>query len=148
MASSSGIPESPPLPPILLTTVNMLEESLEMRKLFKYLPILMEMMPHFQVITDDEVTIQEKADHVLQMLGILAEESDTDLDDLLVDRVRELLSEPEFWDTIDRLIEFFQGEKQMSFGALMEQEEKNLNPATILLIVEVVGLLVKMWRNR
>jgi hypothetical protein len=119
-----------------------------MRKLFKYLPILMEMMPHFQVVTDAEVTIQEKADHVLQMLGILAEESDTDLDDLLVERIRELLSEPEFWDTIDRLIEFFQGEKQMSFGALMEQEEKNLNPATILLIVEVVGLLVKMWRNR
>lgn len=119
-----------------------------MRKLFQYLPLLMELMPHFSVITDEEVTIQEKADHVLQMLGILAEESDTELDDLLVERVRELLATAEFWDTIDRLIEFFQGEKQMSFGALMEQEEKNLNPATILLIVEVVGLLVKMWRNR
>ena len=119
-----------------------------MRKLFQYLPLLMELMPHFTVITDEEVTIQEKADHVLQMLGILAEESETELDDLLVDRVRELVAAPEFWDTIDRLVEFFQGEKQMSFGALMEQEEKNLNPATILLIVEVVGLLVKMWRNR
>lgn len=119
-----------------------------MRKLFQYLPLLMELMPHFSVITDEEVTIQEKADHVLQMLGILAEESDTELDDLLVERIRALLATPEFWDSIDRLIEFFQGEKQMSFGALMEQEEKNLNPATILLIVEVVGLLIKMWRNR
>ena len=119
-----------------------------MRKLFQYLPLLMELMPHFSVITDEDVTIQEKADHVLQMLGILAEESDTDLDDLLVERVRELLATAEFWDTIERVMEFFQGDEPKEFGALLAEEERNLNPATILLIVEVVGLLVKMWRER
>jgi hypothetical protein len=119
-----------------------------MRKLFQYLPILMDMLPHFQVLSDDEAGIPEKADHVLQILGILAEESETELDDLLIERVRDLLQTPAFWDTIDRLIEYFQGEREMSFGALMDAEERNLDPATIILIVEVVGLIVKLWRAR
>ena len=119
-----------------------------MRNLFKYLPLLMEIMPHVQVLSDGEVLIPEKADHLLQILGILAEESETDLDDLLVDRVRELASTPEFWDTIDRIVNFFKDDvPERSFGAMME-EERDLNPATIILLVEVVGLLVKLWRNR
>ena len=119
-----------------------------MRNLFKYLPLLMEITPHIQVLTDGEVLIPEKADHLLQVLGILAEETENELDDLLVERVRELANTPDFWDTIDRIVSFFRDDVEpQAFGSMMEQE-KEMNPATIILIVEVVGLLVKMWRKR
>ena len=118
-----------------------------MKNLFKYLPLLMDILPHLSSITDEENPIEKKADHVLQILGVLADETDTDLDDILVDRVRELVATEEFWDTIEMIVDYFKDGEPKEVGSLL-QEERNLNPATIALIIEVVGLIVRLWRDR
>lgn len=118
-----------------------------MKNLFKYLPLLMDILPHLSSITDEDNSIEDKADHVLQVLGILADETDTNLDDLLVDRVRELVATDEFWDTIERIVDFFKDNEPKEVGAIL-QDERNLDPVTIALIIEVVGLVIRLWRDR
>jgi len=119
-----------------------------MKRLFQYLPLLMEIMPHISHMTDDDCTIEEKADHVLEILSILADETDTELDDLIIDRVQQLTSSEAFWDTLQQIVDYFRdSDEPVEFGSML-QEERNLDPATIAIIIEVVGLLVRLWRDR
>jgi len=120
----------------------------KMKNIFKYLPLLMEIMPHISHMTDDDCAIEEKADHVLEILSILAEETDTELDDLIIDRVQQLTSSEAFWDTLQQIVDYFRdSDEPVEFGYML-QEERNLDPATIAIIIEVVGLLVRLWRDR
>ena len=118
----------------------------KMRELFKYLPVLMEILPHVTHMTDKDCPMEEKAEHVMQILAILADQTDTELDDLIIDRVAELVKSDQFWDTIGRILSAFRDDPK-EFGAVL-QEERNLDPATIALIIEVVGLVIRLWRDR
>jgi hypothetical protein len=119
-----------------------------MKNIFKYLPLLMEIMPHISHMTSEDCPIEEKADHILEILGILADETDTELDDLIIDRIQDLVSSDEFWDTLQQIVDYFRdSDEPVEFGSMLE-EERNLNPATIAIIIEVVGLLVRLWRDR
>lgn len=117
-----------------------------MRELFRYLPVLMEILPHVTHMTGKDCPMEEKAEHVMQILAILADQTDTELDDLIIDRVAELVKSDQFWDTIDRILSAFRDDPK-EFGAVL-QEERNLDPATIALIIEVVGLVIRLWRDR
>lgn len=108
----------------------------------------MEIMPHISHMTDKDCTIEEKADHILEILSILADETDTEIDDLIIDRIQQLTASDAFWDTLQQIVDYFRdSDDPVEFGSML-QDERNLDPATIAIIIEVVGLLVRLWRDR
>ena len=117
-----------------------------MKNLFKYLPLLVELAGPLSKFMDSEADREERVDAILSIADSLADMTETEVDDDIVDRVREISDTPEFWITIDKIYELFSdSDNSPNFGAL--QKDKTLDPATIILIVELVGLVVKLFRK-
>lgn len=117
-----------------------------MRNLFKYLPLLMELAGPLSKVMDQDEDREVRVDAILSIAESLAEMTETQVDDDIVDRIQAISDTPEFWVTIDKIYELFSdSDNTPSFGAL--QKDKTLDPATIILIVELVGLVVKLFRK-
>ena len=115
---------------------------------FKLISIGQQIAPHLGGVLDDDAPLRDRADDVLAILAVLADETDTEMDDAIVDRVRELLDQDETWVTIRKVIDLFRpdNDEPMTFGALAD--DKEFDPATVILIIEVVGMLIKLFRDR
>ncbi len=117
-----------------------------MRNLIKYLPLLMELVGPLSKVVDTESDREERVDAILEIAESLADMTETQVDDDIVDRIKQISETPEFWITIDKIYELFSdSDNPPSFGAL--QKDRSLDPATIILIVELAGLVIKLFRK-
>lgn len=118
-------------------------------KFFQVLRMLGAIVPNVMGVLDEDASIEERGKDLLKVLEFLAEQTATELDDDLIDKLSVLTQQPEFWLTLEKVVLLFSEDDSdvvTKFGAL--QKDRDMDPATIMLIIEVVGMLVKLWRDR
>lgn len=106
-------------------------------------------MPNISGVMDDAASVEDRAKDLLKILEFLAEQTETTIDDKILDKVQILAEQPEFWLTLQKVYLLFSDDDsdvETKIGAL--QEDRDMDPATIMLIVEVIGLVVRLWRER
>lgn len=113
-------------------------------ELLKYAPILIDLLDDFRILIDEAASRESRVDAVLNVLDRVADLTDTDLDDKLVMAAQDILDKPETWEIIDAVLEAFQADDEYS---LVPGEEVGMDPATILLIINLISQLVKAFRS-
>lgn len=113
-------------------------------ELLKYAPILVDLLDDFRVLIDEEEERESRVDAVLNVLDRLADLTDTDLDDKIVMAAQDILDKPETWDVIDAIMEAFVAEDE---AQLTGAQEKAMDPATILLLINIISQLIKAFRK-
>lgn len=120
----------------------------EMR-LLKLLAMVGDILPNISGVMDEDASVEERVGDLLEILEFLAEQTETELDDKILDKVQLLAEQPEFWITLEKIYALMtedDGNAVAHFGAL--QDDREMDPATIMLIIEVVGMVLKLFRDR
>jgi hypothetical protein len=113
-------------------------------ELLKYAPILVDLLDDFRVLIDESEDRENRVDAVLNVLDRLADLTDTDLDDKLVGAAQDILDKPETWEVIDAIMDAFTADDEYS---LNQAEERAMDPATILLLINIISQLIKAFRK-
>ena len=113
-------------------------------ELLKYAPILVDLLDDFRVLIDESEERENRVDAVLNVLDRLADLTDTDLDDKIVMAAQDILDKPETWDVIDAIMEAFVAEDE---AELIGARERAMDPATILLLINIISQLIKAFRK-
>ena len=117
------------------------------RLLFKYLPAVIESAEHLDSLLDNELPVRDRSLALLDMIAVFTDETDTTIDDEVVAQVRGIIERDEFWATIDMIIDIFDGDGEPKVR-LAGAHEASLDPATIMLLVELGAFLFKVLRER
>ena len=118
-------------------------------RFLKLLAMVGDILPNISGVMDKDAPMEDRVGDLLEILEFLAEQTETELDDTIIDKIQVLAEQPEFWATLEKVYELFSEDDSnvaTKIGAL--QEDRSMDPATIMLIIEVVGLVVKLWRDR
>lgn len=118
-------------------------------RFLKLLAMVGDILPNISGVMDEDAPMEDRVGDLLEILEFLAEQTETELDDTIIDKIQVLAEQPEFWATLEKVYELFSEDDSnvaTKIGAL--QEDRSMDPATIMLIIEVVGLVVKLWRDR
>ena len=118
-------------------------------RFLKLLAMVGDILPNISGVMDEDAPMEDRVGDLLEILEFLAEQTETELDDKIIDKIQVLAEQPEFWATLEKVYELFSEDDSnvaTKIGAL--QEDRSMDPATIMLIIEVVGLVVKLWRDR
>jgi hypothetical protein len=118
-------------------------------RFLKLLAMVGDILPNISGVMDEDAPMEDRVGDLLEILEFLAEQTETELDDTIIDKIQVLAEQPEFWATLQKVYELFSEDDSnvaTKIGAL--QEDRSMDPATIMLIIEVVGLVLKLWRDR
>ena len=118
-------------------------------RFLKLLAMVGDILPNISGVMDEDAPMEDRVGDLLEILEFLAEQTETELDDKIIDKIQVLAGQPEFWATLEKVYELFSEDDSnvaTKIGAL--QEDRSMDPATIMLIIEVVGLVLKLWRDR
>jgi len=118
-------------------------------RFLKLLAMVGDILPNISGVMDEDAPMEDRVGDLLEILEFLAEQTETELDDKIIDKIQVLAEQPEFWATLQKVYELFSEDDSnvaTKIGAL--QEDRSMDPATIMLIIEVVGLVLKLWRDR
>jgi len=118
-------------------------------RFLKLLAMVGDILPNISGVMDEDAPMEDRVGDLLEILEFLAEQTETELDDTIIDKIQVLAEQPEFWATLQKVYELFSEDDSSvatKIGAL--QEDRSMDPATIMLIIEVVGLVLKLWRDR
>ena len=113
-------------------------------ELLKYAPILVDLLDDFRILINEDEERENRVDAVLNVLDRLADLTDTDLDDKIVMAAQDILDKPATWDVIDAIMEAFTAEDE---AALIGAQERAMDPATILLLINIISQLIKAFRK-
>lgn len=121
---------------------------MDLIELRKYIPELLEAIGHGQVLVDDQASLEDRGEALVSLLDLAAQFTETEWDDELVDRLQRVTDCDDFWRALDVVIDCMRDDHDhdMNIGAKME--ERGIDPATIVLIVQVVMQVIKFFRNR
>lgn len=120
---------------------------MDLIELRKYIPEIIEAISHSQVLMDKDARLEDRGEALVSLLDLAAGYTETEWDDNLVDKLERLTNQPDFWPAVDMIIDCFADDPN-PMTVMAAADEKGINPATVLLVVEVVIQIVKFFKQR
>ena len=122
---------------------------LDLLKLKDYIPQILEVVANGQVLINAEAELQDRATALVNLLDLAADFTETEWDDELVERLADVIECEEFWQAVDVIVECIMDDHDHSPMQLTSaMEAKSISPSTIVLIVEVILQIIKLFKGK
>jgi hypothetical protein len=121
---------------------------MNLRLIFKWLPTVIEAGEFLDDVLDSEKSIQHRTLAALDLIAVIADETDTQVDDEILAQVRSIVDRQEFWSTLDAVLDVFFGDDNDIKVQLAGAHEAQFDPATISLFVQLGWYVLQLIRER
>ena len=121
---------------------------MDLIELRKYIPEIIEAIGHSQVLMDKDSRLEDRGEALVSLLDLAAGYTETEWDDNLVDKLERLTQQDDFWRALDMIIDCFMDDNPAPMTVMAAADEKGINTATVLLVVEVVIQIMKFFKQR
>ena len=120
---------------------------MNLRLIFKWLPTVIEAGEFLDDVLDSEASIQHRTLSALDLIAVIADETDTTIDDEVLAQVRSIVDRDEFWQTVDAILDVFFSDEDIKVQ-LSSAHEAKFDPATISLFVQLGWYVLQLIRER